>query len=84
MTANSIRSRVRRLERESPGGDGMCRCGRVRVTFTDLQYASTWAADVPDVPDVCPVCGRRVPVLRVEYADAPGFDAGVAVHSTTP
>lgn len=63
--AESVRRRVRQLERVSGSLAGECACGRVRVSYVDADWLPTREAE--PVAEVCPVCGLRVPTIVVQY-----------------
>jgi len=63
--AESVRRRVRQLERVSGSLAGECACGRARVCYVDADWLPTREAE--PVAEVCPVCRLPVPVIEVHY-----------------
>ena len=62
--AESVRRRVRQLERVSGSLAGVCSCGRVRVSYVDADWLTEEERE--SAPEVCAVCGRRVPTIVVQ------------------
>lgn len=62
--AESLRRRLRELERVI-GADGVCQCGRCRVSYVDGDWLP--GRESKPEPERCPVCGLPVPVVVVEY-----------------
>ena len=63
--SESVRRRVRQLERVRGSLAGECACGRARVSYVDADWLPTREAE--PVAEICPVCGLPVPVIEVHY-----------------
>ena len=62
--AESVRRRVRQLERALGVGD-VCTCGRVRVSYIDADWMLPEERE--SMPELCEVCGLPVPTITVQY-----------------